>query len=117
MSGLFGEAQVFANLADEWKKHLTGPYPPGSIEYFKMDEACQMVGQFYEWSEQHRDEKIWQLARLIDRGDILQIGARIDLVAFEKIGQRWSHVKAKRGDKQQYHAMGVGSQNLGTPRG
>lgn len=105
MSGLFGEAEVFASLSDEWRKSLEGPYPPGRISYFKMDEACQLDGEFKDWSEEHRNQKVWQLAKLINRSDLLEIGARIDLAAFEKIGQRWSHVKAKRGDAVRFHSM------------
>jgi hypothetical protein len=106
MCGLLGEAEVFAALSDEWSKALEGPYPPGRIEYFKIDEAVTLDGQFRHWSDEHRDQKVSQLAKLIDRGDILKIGARIDLHAFSKMSEQWNKeviVRATPGQK--YHAM------------
>ena len=106
MSGLLGDADVFADLADEWRKHLAGPYPPGKIDYFKMDEAVSLNGQFHHWSVENRDAKVWQLSKLINRGDILQIGARIDLQAFAKMSERWNaEVTVQPTPGQKHHAM------------
>jgi hypothetical protein len=76
MSGLFGEAELFASLADEWQKNLDGPYPPGRIAYFKMDEACSLNGEFHYWSPENRD----------------RIEARLDLIAHEKSAPFWQHL-------------------------
>lgn len=93
LSGLFGEATAFADLADKWERNLAGPYPPGRISYFKMDEAVTKTGEFNSWSDEHRDAKVWQLARLIDRDDLLQIGALLSIGAFEKFAPMWRQFK------------------------
>ena len=93
LSGLFGEAGAFADLADKWELNLAGPYPPGAIRYFKMDDAVSKNGEFRHWSDANRDAKVWQLARLLDRGDLIQIGALLDLHAFEKFAPQWRHIK------------------------
>lgn len=95
MSGLFGEAELFASLADEWQKNLGGPYPPGRIAYFKMDEACTLSGEFKYWSRDNRDKKVQQLARIVDRSRLHRIEARLDLIAHGKITPFWQHLTAK----------------------
>jgi hypothetical protein len=87
MSGLFGEAQAIATLADNWDKYCRAKYP-GSIQYFKMDEACGFKGQFADWKTENRDKKVWQLATLIDQSGLLEIAARVNIQAFEKISPR-----------------------------
>lgn len=57
MSGLFGEAKLFATIADEWDMFLRLKHP-GAIRYFKMDEACQLDGEFKHWKEENRDAKV-----------------------------------------------------------
>src|SRR4051812_22727729 len=57
VAGLFGEAQVFAEVADDWDMALRARYP-GAIRYFKMDEACHLKGEFSQWREDNRDAKI-----------------------------------------------------------
>jgi uncharacterized protein DUF3800 len=105
MSGLFGEAEVLAAVADEWDKYLAARHP-GRIRYFKMDEACQVDGEFKDWRVDNRNAKVLQMASVIDRSSgLLEIAARVDLQAHRKIGERWAHVKAKRGDLQRFHTM------------
>lgn len=105
MSGLLGEAEVFASLADQWRLNLAGPYPPGRIHYFKMDEAVQFKGEFRDWNEQNRDMKVKQLAKLLDRGDLLQVGSLLDFNAYEKYAPQWRHIRAQKGDAQRFHTM------------
>ena len=78
VAGLFGEAQVFAEVADDWDKALRAKYP-GAIRYFKMDEACHLRGEFSQWREDNRDAKIRQMASVINREDLVEVAARIDL--------------------------------------
>lgn len=78
MSDLFGEAELFASIADEWDMWLRAKHP-GSIRYFKMDEACTLDREFGHWQPKNRDAKVWQMAKLINRDDLLEIAARIDL--------------------------------------
>jgi hypothetical protein len=49
MSGLMGEAQLIAELAGEWDKHLQAKHP-GKIRYFKMHEAASLTGEFNDWN-------------------------------------------------------------------
>lgn len=105
MSGLFGEAELLASIAHEWDKHLRARYP-GAIRYFKMDEACQLDGEFKHWKPENRDIKVLQMSKIIDRKDLVEISARVDLKAFEKIAPSWSHIKPQRGDAQRHHSMG-----------
>jgi hypothetical protein len=94
MSGLFGEAELFASIADEWDKNLRARQP-GAIRYFKMDEACQLDGEFKHWKEENRNAKVRQMAKLIDRNELLEIAARVDLAAFEKVAESWSDTNMK----------------------
>ena len=105
MSGLFGEAELFASIAEEWDRHLRAKYP-GAIRYFKMDEACQLDGEFKDWKQENRDMKVLQMSKLIDRQDLVEISARVDLRAFGKTAASWSHIKPEHGDAQRHHSMG-----------
>ena len=105
LSGLFGEAEIFASLADEWRLNLAGPYPPGRIKYFKMDEAVTKDGQFNHWTDENRDAKVRQMAKLLNRGDLLQVGGLLDLAAYEKYAPLYRHIKAQQGDEQRFHTM------------
>ena len=99
LAGLLGEAEVFANVADEWDKHLRATYP-GAIRYFKLDEACGLTGEFRHWQEGNRDIKIRQMASVIDRDDIMEIAVVMDLQAFDRVSENWKHIKG-------HHAMRV----------
>ena len=105
MAGLFGNAEVFAAISDDWDRHLRAEHP-GRIRYFKMDEACSLNGESRHWREENRDAKVLQLAHRIDRADLLGITARVDLSAFESVAEKWEHVKPRPGDEQRHHSMG-----------
>jgi len=104
MAGLYATAEVFAEVADEWSRALAGPYPPGRIAYFKMDEACQLDGEFKHWREDHRDMKVRQMARVVDRPDVLTIYGRMDLKAHAAIESRWT-VDRIPGDPQRFSSL------------
>jgi hypothetical protein len=42
---------------------------------------------------------------VIDREDLLVMSVRLDLEAFEKVGQRWRGIKAKPGEAVRHHCM------------
>ncbi len=88
MVGLFGRAEVFAEVADEWDRTLRAKHP-GRIRYFKMSEACNLSGEFQHWDSKQRDAKVRQMAQVIDRDDLLEIGAAVHLDAFERILSPW----------------------------
>jgi hypothetical protein len=94
MSGVFGSAEVLASVADEWSRYLAYKHPR-KIAYFKMEEACGLSGEFNWCSEADRDEKVRQLAAVIDRDDLFQIAVAVDLRAFERQLDRWKHTKER----------------------
>lgn len=92
MAGLFGSADVFAQVADEWDLALRARHP-GLIHYFKMDEACVLDGEFNFWQEPNRDQKVQQMARVIDRDDLHEIAVAVDLAAYAKVFPHWAKAK------------------------
>jgi hypothetical protein len=101
VGGLLGEAELFASIADEWDKWLRAKHP-GSIRYFKMEEATGLTGEFRHWHPERRDEKVRQMARLIDRQDIVSIACVIDLVAYQRLAAEWTHVRGSHANNQPY---------------
>ncbi len=91
MAGLFGEAQVFAEVADEWERHLQAKHT-GWLPHFKMDEACGLEGAFRHWREDRRDAKVREMAGVIDRNDLLPIVYALDLSAYEQVLGPWQNV-------------------------
>jgi uncharacterized protein DUF3800 len=104
MAGVFADTDLLASIADEWDRHLRAS-DPGRIAYFKMDEACQLRGAFADWNAPNRDLKVLQMAKLIDRPDLLEISARVDLTAYKRVSQRWDFVQPQPGNKVKFHAM------------
>jgi len=77
-----------AEVADEWAKYLEARHP-GRVRYFKLDEALTLDGEFRHWREDHRDEKIRQMAGVIDRSDLFEMAVVIDLAAFGRVFGHW----------------------------
>lgn len=105
IAGLLGETSIFTEIAHQWRLALGGPYPPGRVSYFKMDDAITLNGEFRHWRIDHRDQKVQQLASVINRGDVTEIAARIDVQAFEKVAARWCHIKPRPGERERFHSM------------
>ena len=103
MSGLLGEAEIIGEVADDWDRFLRFKHP-GSIRYFKMQEAMGLTGEFRHWQPEKRDEKVRQMARVIDRADLLDVGALLDLEAFAKIAG-WGHMHGRHSLNQPYLAL------------
>ncbi len=95
MAGLLGTAELFGSLATQWDKHLRARHP-GKIDYFKLDEAVVLDGQFRHWQEHKRDEKIRQMAKVVDRDDLFEIGIALDLHAYQKVFGPWKTVDGGR---------------------
>jgi hypothetical protein len=88
MAGLLGEATMIASLADDWDKHL-GARHPGAIGHFKMYEATSLRGEFAHWHRRNAIEKIRQMAGVIDRSDLVEVSAVLDLAAFQRVFTDW----------------------------
>lgn len=94
LAGLFGEAEVFSAVSDDWDRHLRARHP-GSIRYFKMHEACTLSGEFRHWQPEKRDEKIAQLAKVIDRDDLMEFAAVVPLKLYMEMASEWEHIKGR----------------------
>jgi uncharacterized protein DUF3800 len=101
VAGLFGEASVFASIADEWDRWLRAKHP-GSIRYFKMDEACTLDGEFRHWDSEKRDDKVRQMAKVINRTDLTEVVCGIDLHAFASFSESWTHFSGRQAFNQPY---------------
>ena len=55
MGGLLSTAERWASFSDQWQEVLD--IPP-RLEYFKMEEAMNLSGQFHHWSEERRDHRV-----------------------------------------------------------
>jgi hypothetical protein len=55
MGGFIASAEKWASFSNEWQAVLDMPL---RLEYFKMDEAMNLRGQFIGWSEKRRDERL-----------------------------------------------------------
>jgi len=64
LAGLVSTAEEWANFSVEWKACLES-HP--AIPLFKMNEAAARRGAFERFSESARDEKLRELARVINR--------------------------------------------------
>jgi hypothetical protein len=62
IAGWLGNCAEWENFSDTWENEL-GREP--SIKYFKHNEAIGLKGQFFEWAEKDRDEKLLSLARVV----------------------------------------------------
>jgi hypothetical protein len=101
MAGLMGDATLIASIADNWRKYLRARHP-GQIGYFKLDEAINLKGCFRNWQESNRDEKIRQMARVIDRDDLFEIGVALDLYAYERVFGPWEELAGGHSLKHPY---------------
>jgi hypothetical protein len=101
MAGLLADAHVFAEVAEQWDKHLRARHP-GPIQYFKMDEACGLDGEFRHWQSANRDAKIAQMANVIDRDDLKEFAAVVDLQAFQRVFSEWESVGGHHSLRQPY---------------
>jgi hypothetical protein len=62
MAAWISSAEEWDRLADAWNTVLLAP---PAIRYFSHHEAKSVSGEFADWSEQDRDEKILALAEVI----------------------------------------------------
>ena len=84
-SGLMAEAEHWARFSDGWNDCLK---ESPSIQYFKMDEAVGLDGEFYQFSEDERNSKLKRLCAVVSRFDIREIHCGLDLVDFKQVAQR-----------------------------
>lgn len=86
MAGLIGHSQHWALFSDEWRACLLSG--PRHLDYFKMKEAAgKPSGQFHGWSLKERDDKVRDLARIINKYAQIVTWSIIDLDAH---AQTWA---------------------------
>jgi hypothetical protein len=86
MAGLIAHSLDWALFSDEWRACLVSG--PRHLDYFKMKEAAgKPSGQFFGWSTAERDEKVRNLARIINRYVKIVTWSIIDLEAH---AQTWA---------------------------
>jgi Protein of unknown function (DUF3800) len=64
MAGFLATSQQWASFTSEWQKCLD---TPPRIEFFHMDEAMGLDGEFRYWRESARDDKLRDLSLVISR--------------------------------------------------
>jgi len=97
LAGVFGEAQIFAQLSDAWLEELNNDHSGGSVNFFKADHARGLTGEFYLWPEENRDQKVEALTRLLSRDGLVEIIAAVNLEAFKRVSERWPKRNGKHG--------------------
>jgi hypothetical protein len=84
LGGLFGTADAMASLADQWDRELRA-HVPLPIGFFKSYEASHLTGQFLDWSEDGRNQKVLRLARLLNRDDLTVLFVCVDLASHKQM--------------------------------
>jgi hypothetical protein len=78
-AGQIAPAVMWGEFSDRWRAVLD---EPPRIRYFKMYEAAKYKKQFYGWSKEKRDDKLYRLARVISRCGFTAIHTTITLADF-----------------------------------
>ena len=104
MAGLLAHADVFASVANAWDLALRAQHP-GSIRYFKMNEATTLSGEFAYWREEARDDKLRQLAQVLNRRELLEVAHIIDLGEGLEVESCWHHVRGRHTLSQPHLAL------------
>lgn len=81
LAGFISTVERWAAFTDEWTESLRW----AGIEYFKMNEAATLTGQFLHWSEANRDEKVVRFHRIIEEHVIHAVSLRLILSDLEYV--------------------------------
>jgi hypothetical protein len=84
LAGFVSSGARWAEFSDEWQSALD--LEP-KLEYFKMNEANLLVGQFARergWTEPLRDDRVIAFTRIIKNHVLLRLHASIRFADFEK---------------------------------
>jgi hypothetical protein len=86
MVGLISASAAWAEFSNEWRACLR---QPPAVHVFKMRDAAGLTGAFRGWNHNDRDQKLRQLARIINRYVAIYTYSAINLTAYAKI---WEHL-------------------------
>jgi hypothetical protein len=82
LAGVIAKSERWADFSDDWQAVLNAS---PSIGYFKMYEAAKLKDQFGGWKAIKRDEKIKQLARVLNARCPDAISVSLDIGAFYQV--------------------------------
>jgi hypothetical protein len=82
LGGFLAPYVRWQDFTEQWKLML-GKKP--DIEYFKMNDAQKLRGQFRGWSEKDRDERVRAAYRTIEDHVSFQVSCIVDIEALHKI--------------------------------
>lgn len=80
LGGLVAPVEAWLTFADEWRNALNGP---PKLDYFKMNEAHRLKGQFEGWDEPERDDRVLKLAEIAAKHASLTVGVLISRPVWE----------------------------------
>ncbi len=78
-SALLSDAEKWAHFSDEWDACLK---MSPRIQYFKMDNAAGLDGEFYGFTERQRDEKLRALCQVVNTLEPTEVSAVEDMQKF-----------------------------------
>jgi hypothetical protein len=83
LAGWIAPISVWENeFVPRWNAMLA--MPPG-LDYFKMNDAARLQGQFDSWSEQRRDERVALAYKIIEECIPFQVSVIIQLEPYSRI--------------------------------
>jgi hypothetical protein len=89
IAGLASTAAKWLAFSDEWRACLDAP-PYVKGKPFKMSEACKCRGAFYRFTEAGRDDRLRELARIINTYVEVATYSVIDLDAHADTWAKWN---------------------------
>lgn len=82
LAGWIGPAATWAAFADAWKEALEmKPF----LQYFKMNEAMSLSGQFFGWTEESRDFRLRYLINLIQEYKLIGVGTVVPHAEYREV--------------------------------
>ena len=96
LAGWVANAKIWAAFSDEWQEILD---MKPRLEYLKMKEAQNLSGQFLDWSEVRRNERLDLFMAIMQRYDFLGIGAIVRHEVYEKVFAQIADKKYQRPSK------------------
>ena len=83
LAGWMAPVPAWELFTDEWEVELkAGPKP---LDYFKMNDAMGLTGQFDGWCCPDRDRKVLSLANIITRHHLVRVGVGLHRPDYDAI--------------------------------
>lgn len=82
LAGLIGTSEQWADFSDNWRMALA---ETPSMQYFKMQEAATLKGQFGGFKAGERDKKLKRLIAVLNNYKLDFISVSLDMTAFYEV--------------------------------